>query len=175
MFLPFLPLLPKQILLTNFLTDFPEMTIATDRVDSEMISSPKRWDISAIRKFMVVFGMVSSFFDYLTFGVLHWLLKVNQDQFRTGWFIESIVSASLIVLIIRTRNVFFVSKPSRSLFLTTLCVICFTISIPYSPIADWFGLVPLPLSFLGMLVGIVLIYGMAAEITKRIFYKLVPI
>ncbi|WP_061252104.1 magnesium-translocating P-type ATPase [Leptospira interrogans] len=175
MFLPFLPLLPKQILLTNFLTDFPEMTIATDRVDSEMIASPKRWDISAIRKFMVVFGMVSSFFDYLTFGVLHWLLKVNQDQFRTGWFIESIVSASLIVLIIRTRNVFFVSKPSRSLFLTTLCVICFTISIPYSPIADWFGLVPLPLSFLGMLVGIVLIYGMAAEITKRIFYKLVPI
>ncbi|EMN47713.1 HAD ATPase, P-type, family IC [Leptospira interrogans str. L1207] len=174
-FLPFLPLLPKQILLTNFLTDFPEMTIATDRVDSEMIASPKRWDISAIRKFMVVFGMVSSFFDYLTFEVLHWLLKVNQDQFRTGWFIESIVSASLIVLIIRTRNVFFVSKPSRSLFLTTLCVICFTISIPYSPITDWFGLVPLPLSFLGMLVGIVLIYGMAAEITKRIFYKLVPI
>ncbi|PJZ56041.1 magnesium-translocating P-type ATPase [Leptospira barantonii] len=175
LFLPFLPLLPKQILLTNFLTDFPEMTIATDRVDTEMISSPKRWDIGAIRKFMVVFGMVSSFFDYLTFGVLQWVLHVNHDQFRTGWFIESVVSASLIVLVIRTRNAFFASRPGTPLFLTTLSIVLLTITIPYTPIAGLFGLVPLPPEFLALLVGIIVLYVTVAEITKRIFYKKVAI
>lgn len=175
LFLPFLPLLPKQILLTNFLTDFPEMTIATDRVDTEMISTPKRWDIGAIRKFMVVFGMVSSFFDYLTFGVLQWILRVDHDQFRTGWFIESVVSASLIVLVIRTRNAFFTSRPGTPLFLTTLSVVFLTITIPYTPIAGLFGLVPLPPEFLALLVGIIVLYVTVAEITKRIFYKKVAI
>ncbi|MCG6167976.1 magnesium-translocating P-type ATPase [Leptospira sanjuanensis] len=175
LFLPFLPLLPKQILLTNFLTDFPEMTIATDRVDEEMIASPKRWDISAIRKFMIVFGMVSSFFDYLTFAVLHWILQVNPEQFRTGWFLESVVSASLIVLVIRTRNAFYKSKPGRALFSTTLAVIAITTVLPFSPIAGTFGLVALPLPFLGILIGIVAIYVSAAEIVKRVFYKKVQI
>lgn len=175
LFLPFLPLLPKQILLTNFLTDFPEMTIATDRVDAEMISSPKRWDIGAIRKFMVVFGMVSSFFDYLTFGVLQWVLRVNHDQFRTGWFIESVVSASLIVLVIRTRNAFFASKPGTPLFFTTVSVVILTLTIPYTPIAGLFGLVPLPSEFLAMLAGIIVSYVTVAETTKRIFYKKVAI
>ncbi|MBW0434784.1 magnesium-translocating P-type ATPase [Leptospira yasudae] len=175
LFLPFLPLLPKQILLTNFLTDFPEMTIATDRVDEEMIASPKRWDIAAIRKFMIVFGMVSSFFDYLTFAVLHWILQVNPEQFRTGWFLESVVSASLIVLVIRTRNAFYKSKPGRALFSTTLAVVAITTVLPFSPIAGTFGLVALPLPFLGILIGIVAIYVSAAEIAKRIFYKKVQI
>src|SRR5512144_1266055 len=98
LFLPFLPLLPKQILLTNLLTDFPEMTIATDRVNSEMVDYPRRWDIKAIRKFMITFGLVSSVFDYLTFGVLLLILQATRDQFRTGWFLESVISASLIVL-----------------------------------------------------------------------------
>ncbi|TGL82261.1 magnesium-translocating P-type ATPase [Leptospira yasudae] len=175
LFLPFLPLLPKQILLTNFLTDFPEMTIATDRVDEEMIASPKRWDIAAIRKFMIVFGMVSSFFDYLTFAVLHWILQVNPEQFRTGWFLESVVSASLIVLVIRTRNAFYKSKPGRALFATTLAVVAVTFVLPFSPIAETFGLVPLPPMFLGILVGIVAIYVSAAEIVKRVFYRKVQI
>ena len=113
LFLPFLPLLPKQILLTNLLTDFPEMTIATDSVDSEMVDYPRRWDIKAIRKFMITFGLVSSVFDYLTFGVLLLILQATQDQFRTGWFLESVISASLIVLVIRSRNPFFKSRPAK--------------------------------------------------------------
>jgi P-type Mg2+ transporter len=104
--LPFLPLLPKQVLLTNLMTDFPEMTIATDRVDPEMVAYPRRWGIKAIRKFMITFGLVSSVFDYLTFGVLLFLLYATPDQFRTGWFLESVASASLIVLVIRSRKPF---------------------------------------------------------------------
>ena len=117
LFLPFLPLLPKQILLTNLLTDFPEMTIATDRVDDEMVDYPRRWDIKAIRKFMMTFGMVSSVFDYLTFGALLFLLHATPEQFRTGWFLESVISASLIVLVIRSRKPFFKSRPSTYLFM----------------------------------------------------------
>ena len=103
--LPFLPLLPKQILLTNLMTDFPEMTIATDSVDNEMIEYPRRWDIKAIRKFMITFGLVSSVFDYLTFGLLLFL-HATEGQFRTGWFLESVISASMIVLVIRSRKPF---------------------------------------------------------------------
>ncbi len=88
-FLPFLPLLPKQILLTNLLTDIPELTIATDRVDEELIERPRRWDLPFIRKFMLTFGLISSFFDFLTFGVLLWLLDAGTTEFRTGWFVES--------------------------------------------------------------------------------------
>jgi len=112
--LPFLPLLPKQILLTNLLTDIPEMTIATDSVDRELIEQPKRWDIAFIRKFMLTFGFVSSLFDYLTFRALLVVLHASQDQFRTGWFVESVISASAIVLVIRTRRTFFTSRPGQS-------------------------------------------------------------
>jgi Mg2+-importing ATPase len=115
LFLPFLPLLPTQVLPTNLLTDLPEMTIASDSVDPELVSSPRRLSIRFIRNFMVVFGLVSSLFDYITFGVLLFLLHATVDQFRTGWFIESVVSASMIVLIIRTRRPFFRSSPSRYL------------------------------------------------------------
>ena len=105
--LKFLPLLPKQILLTNLMTDFPEMTIATDSVDKEMIEYPRRWNIKAIRKFMITFGIISSVFDYLTFGVLLFILHAGEVQFRTAWFVESVASASLIVLVIRSRRPFF--------------------------------------------------------------------
>ena len=123
LFLPFLPLLPKQILLTNLLTDFPEMTIATDRVDSEMVDYPRRWDIKAIRKFMITFGLVSSVFDYLTFGVLLLILQATRDQFRTGWFLESVISASLIVLVIRTRKPF-LQKSTWKIFVNGDSVNC---------------------------------------------------
>ena len=127
LFLPFLPLLPKQILLTNLMTDFPEMTIATDRVDSEMVDYPRRWDIKAIRKFMITFGLVSSVFDYLTFGALVTILHATQDQFRTGWFLESVISASLIVLVIRSRKPFFKSRPAKYLLMATLLTVIVTL------------------------------------------------
>ena len=144
LFLSFLPLLPKQILLMNLLTDLPEMTIAADRVDGEMVDSPRRWDIGFIRRFMVVFGVISSFFDFLTFGVLMWLLRASPTQFRTGWFVESVVSASMIVLVVRTRRRFFQSRPGRPLLITTLLVAGFTMLLPYFPLATLLGFEPCP-------------------------------
>ncbi len=175
LFLSFLPLLPKQVLLTNLMTDFPEMTIATDRVDTEMVAYPRRWDIKAIRKFMITFGLVSSVFDYLTFGVLLFLLHATPEQFRTGWFLESVVSASLIVLVIRTRNPFFKSRPSKSLFTATLVVVIVTLILPFTPLAPLFGFGRLPISFLLMVGIIIALYLIAAEVTKRLFYRKVKV
>ena len=171
LFLPFLPLLPKQILLTNLLTDIPEMTIATDRVDPELIDQPRRWDIVFIRKFMLTFGLVSSVFDYLTFGALLWMLNASPEQFRTGWFIESVISASAIVLVIRTRRRFFTSRPGRHLALATLAVAGMTLLLPVLPIAASLGLTPMPPSFLLLLAGILASYVLAAEFAKQYFYN----
>jgi len=169
--LPFLPLLPKQILLTNLMTDIPEMTIATDSVDKEMIDYPRRWDIKAIRKFMITFGIVSSVFDYLTFGALLLILNATQVQFRTGWFLESVVSASLIVLVIRSRQPFFKSRPGKYLLIATLSIVVITLILPFTPLAGIFGFSPLPLSFLLLIGLIILFYIITAEIVKKIFYK----
>jgi Mg2+-importing ATPase len=175
LFLPFLPLLPKQILLTNLLTDFPEMTIATDNVDPEMIEYPRRWNIHAIRKFMITFGLVSSVFDYLTFGALLLVLHATQDQFRTGWFLESVISASLIVLVIRSRKPFFKSRPSRYLLMATLLVVVATLVLPFTSLGAILGLHPLSISFLFVITIIVAGYILAAENTKRIFYRMVKV
>ncbi|UVT18733.1 MAG: magnesium-translocating P-type ATPase [Nitrospira sp.] len=171
LFLPFLPLLPKQILLTNLLTDIPEMTIATDSVDHELIDQPKRWDIGFIRKFMLTFGFVSSIFDYLTFGALLFVLHASQEQFRTGWFVESVISASAIVLVIRTRRPFLTSRPGKYLVLATLAVVGTTLLLPYAPIAAPLGLTPMPLSFLLLLAAILVSYILTAELVKRRFYS----
>jgi len=169
--LPFLPLLPKQILLTNLLTDVPELTISSDRVDADWIERPRRWDIGFIRRFMFVFGLVSSVFDYLTFGVLLWLLHAGPAEFRTGWFVESVVSATLIVLVVRTRGNFLRSRPGRALLSATLAVAAATLAIPYTPLGAAFGFVPLPPLFLGLMGLIVLGYIASAELAKRWFYK----
>ena len=172
LFLPFLPLLPKQILLTNLLTDFPEMTIASDNLDDEMIAQPRRWDIHFIRQFMMTFGLVSSIFDYLTFGLLLWL-DVSVEQFRTGWFLESVISAALIVFVVRSRKPFFKSRPGKALLFATLSVVLLTLALPYTPIASFIGFEPLPLKLLAMLAGIVALYIATAEIAKRLFYAVV--
>lgn len=169
-YLPFLPLLPKQILLINLLTDLPEMTIAGDSVDSELVQRPRRWDIKFIRKFMLVFGILSSVFDCLTFGVLIWL-GATMEQFRTGWFIESIVSASLIVLVVRSRRPFFQSRPSKLLALATGAVVLAAFFIPHFPLASSLGLTLIPLKLCAMITAIVLLYVIAAEIAKHVFYR----
>jgi Mg2+-importing ATPase len=171
LFLPFLPLLPKQILLTNLLTDLPEMAIATDRVDPELVKEPRRWDIKFIRKFMITFGVVSSVFDYLTFAALLFLLRANIDHFRTGWFVESVVSASLIVLVIRARQPFFKSKPGAPLWIATLLVIVATVILPYTELSWVFGFASMPAEFLLVLVGILVLYIIAAEMAKKLFYR----
>ena len=170
LFLPFLPLLPKQILLTNLLTDIPEMTIAADRVDRELIDRPRRWDIGFIRRFMVTFGLVSSLFDYLTFGVLLWALHATVGQFRTGWFVESVLSASLIVLVIRTRRPCYRSGPSRALWGSTLAAGAATLLLPVTPVGTLLGFEPLPPVFWPVLAGILLAYGATAELAKYRFY-----
>ncbi|MCI0455000.1 MAG: magnesium-translocating P-type ATPase, partial [Candidatus Dadabacteria bacterium] len=171
LFLPFLPLLPKQILLTNLLTDFPEMAIATDSVDPEMVEQPRRWDIKFIRNFMLTFGAVSSLFDYLTFGVLILILHATTDQFRTGWFMESVISASMIVLVIRTRKPFLKSKPGRYLLIATFLIVVVTLILPFTPLAESFGFRPLSFSFYLVLAVILALYIILAEITKRVFYR----
>jgi len=171
LFLPFLPLLPTQILLMNLLTDFPEMTIATDSVDMEMVEKPRRWDIGFIRKFMMVFGLTSSIFDYLTFGVLLLLLPGLTEQFRTGWFMESVISASMIVLVIRSKKPFFRSSPGKYLLATTLLIVGLTLCLPFTPLAAPFGFKPLPISVILIIGAIVGLYILMAETIKKIFYK----
>ena len=175
LFLPFLPLLPKQILLTNLLTDFPEMTIATDEVDPELVDRPHRWNIGFIRKFMLVFGILSSVFDYLTFGALVIILKATPELFRTGWFLESVLSATAIVLVIRSRRPFFRSRPGSYLAAASCMIFGVTLVFPFSPLAGLFNFQPLPPEFL-LLVGVILLLYMgAAELAKRVFYAKVKI
>ncbi len=171
LFLPFLPLLPKQILLTNLMTDFPEMTIASDGVDVEMVDKPRRWDIGFIVRFMLTFGLVSSVFDYLTFGVLIFVLRANPEQFRTGWFVESVISAALIVLVVRTRRPFIKSRPGRYLLITTLSVAAAALVLPFTPIARPLGFTSLPPFVLFLMLVIVSLYILAAEIAKAVFYR----
>ncbi len=171
LFLSFLPLLPKQILLTNLLTDFPEMTIASDNVDPVMIERPHRWNIAFIRRFMLVFGLLSSCFDFLTFGVLMLLLNANERQFQTGWFVESVISAALIVLIVRTRRPFYQSHPGRALLLATSAVIIMAALLPVLPINHLLGFDPLPVTFLIPIAVIVVLYVIAAETVKAAFYR----
>ena len=176
LFLPFLPLLPKQILLTNLLTDFPEMTIATDRVDNEMVDYPRRWDIKAIRKFMMTFGLVSSVFDYLTFGALLLVLHATQDQFRTGWFLESVISASLIVLVIRSRKPFFKSRPSQYLSHGNSLGRCRDTAFTLHSAWEDSGFTPhCPFRSSLSLGSLSCGYILSAEMTKRIFYRKVKV
>ncbi len=171
LFLPFLPLLPRQILLMNLLTDLPEMTIATDCVDPELVDRPRRWNVAFIRRFMLTFGLVSSVFDFLTFGVLILLLRAGPELFRAGWFLESVVSASVVVLVIRTRRPFLKSVPGRALLATTLAIAAITFLVPLTPLGTLFGFGRLPAVFYPAILGIVLLYIAAAEGTKRLFYR----
>jgi Mg2+-importing ATPase len=171
LFLPFLPLLPKQILLTNLLTDFPEMAISTDRVDDINIQSPQHWDMRFIRRFMLTFGLLSSVFDYVTFGLLLLVLHVKEKVFQTGWFIESVVSAILIVLVVRTRLPFFKSLPGKYLSAATAFILLLVLILPLTPLSPLFGFIRIPLTLYGWMLLVVICYVLAAELTKRWFYR----
>lgn len=168
--LPFLPLLPGQVLLVNLLTDLPEMTIAGDRVDPEQIEAPRRWDLGFVRRFMIAFGVLSSAFDLLTFAALAWWVKAPPALFRTAWFIESVVSACLIVLIIRTRQPLTRSRPARALAGTTAAVIVAVCVLPFTPLAHPLGFTPPPASVFALVAGIVAAYAGAALGLKHLFY-----
>jgi len=171
LFLPYLPMLPKQILMINFLTDLPEMTIASDNVDDVFVERPHRWNIGFIRRFMLIFGPLSSLFDFATFAVLLWVMKASEQVFHTGWFIESVLSAGVVVFALRTRLPFVRSKPSRAMLGMTLLVMAITLALPYTPLAGLLGFTPLPLTYLLVIFGIVMLYFVSAEFAKRWFYR----
>jgi P-type Mg2+ transporter len=169
--LPFLPMLAKQILLNNFLSDIPSMGIASDNVDREWENTPHRWNISEIRNFMVVFGLVSSLFDVLTFAALYLLAEKGAEVFRSGWFVESLLTQLLTIFIVRTYRPFYQSRPATLLLLSAAAIGLLAVGLPYSLIASWFGLVPLPLPILLTVLAISLVYMGAAEWVKRLFYR----
>jgi Mg2+-importing ATPase len=171
LFLTFLPMLPKQILMINFLTDLPEMMIARDRVDDAYVQRPHRMDIKFIRQFMLIFGSLSSIFDFATFGVLLFLMKANEMTFQTGWFIESIFSAGMVIFAVRTRLPFIRSHPSRAMLTVTILVMLITLALPYSPLSGLMGFTPLPPQYLLVIFCIVIMYFLSAEALKRWFYR----
>jgi Mg2+-importing ATPase len=171
LFLPFLPLLPKQILLINLLTDFPEMAISTDMVDAVNTQSPQKWDLGFIRRFMITFGLLSSVFDYCMFGALLYVLHSREKAFQTGWFIESVISAILIVLVVRTRMPFFKSLPGKYLTVATLFILLVVLALPFTPLCSWFGFTQLPLIYYAWILAVVIAYLAAAELTKYWFYQ----
>jgi Mg2+-importing ATPase len=170
-FLPFLPLLAGQVLLNNLLSDVPAMALAGDAVDEELIAKPRRWDLRFIRRFMLQFGVLSSVFDFATFGTLLYAFKAGEAEFRTGWFVESVVSASLVVLVVRTRGAAWRSLPARGLVLATVGVCAAAVALPVSPLAAPLGFVPLPARFYPVLAAIVVAYIGSAEAAKRRFYR----
>jgi P-type Mg2+ transporter len=169
--LPFLPMLPKQILLMNFLTDFPYLTVASDNVDEEQLVKPGKWDLKFIRNYMIIFGIHSSIFDVITFLTLLYVLKVKESAFQTGWFIESILTELFILFIIRTHKNFFKSKPGKYLFILSIVGLILTLGLPYLSIANNVGLTPLPFLNLGVMLTIVVIYILTADLLKVWFFK----
>jgi Mg2+-importing ATPase len=172
LFLPFLPMLPIQILLNNLLYDISESTIPTDNVDSSYINSPKKWDMTFIKKFIMVFGPISSIFDFLTFFILLFVFSAQAALFQTAWFIESICTQTLVIFLIRTRVVpFYHSRPSNLLLISTILIVAIACILPFTVIGSIFGFVHPPLSFFAVLVGLVTGYLVIVELVKIWFYK----
>jgi Mg2+-importing ATPase len=175
-FLKFLPMLPTQILLNNLLYDASQMTIPTDAVDEEMLARPSAWDLGFIKKFMVFFGPLSSIFDFVTFAILIGVLHAHATEFRTGWFVESLATQTLVIFVIRTRrHPFWRSRPSRPMLIASLIVPVVAIAVPYLPFGPSLGFTHLPLSFYPILVGLVLAYLVLVEQAKTFFYRAHPV
>jgi Mg2+-importing ATPase len=175
-FLPFLPMLPIQLLTQNLLYDFSQLAIPFDRVDEEYLLMPRQWRIDDIKRFMLFFGPVSSIFDYVTFGLLFFVLKANtpaqQSLFQSGWFVEGLLSQTLIVHMIRTRKIpFLQSSPALSLALATAAVMAVGVILPFTPFGRSLGMVALPLRFFGWLVGILLAYAALAQGVKSWYVR----
>jgi len=171
-FLPFLPMLPVQILLNNLIYDASQTAIPTDGIDPEVEGEPATWDIRGIERFMLVFGPISSIFDYLTFGFLLGVLNANQSEFHTGWFIESLASQVLVIFVIRTkRTPFWHSRPSRPLLIAAVTAVAVAVVLPLSPLANLLGFVVLPPAFWIALVAFVVTYLALVEGVKRWFWR----
>jgi len=171
LFLPFIPLLPSQILLTNLISDAPLLTIATDNLDEEGLRSPKKWSISLIAKFALFFGLISSVFDFFTISALIYLLNASPELFRTAWFIESVISEILVTFSIRTRRKFYESRPSNLLIAASIVMAAVTLVVVYSPIGVLLEFVQPPLWFLGLIFGLLGCYFFLVEGLKHLFFR----
>jgi P-type Mg2+ transporter len=167
--LPFLPMLPVQILLNNLLYDVSEIAIPLDHVDDEMIARPRHWDMGFVRDFMLVLGPVSSVFDFLAFGILLWVFHAGESLFQTGWFVMSLASQVLVIFLIRTRLRPWSSRPHPALIASSLGVVALAAALPFTLLAPWFGFVPLPLDMLLALAAVVAVYLFTVEHAKRWF------
>jgi Mg2+-importing ATPase len=171
LFLPFLPLLATQILLNNFLSDLPALGLAGDQVDREWVERPRRWRIRSIRRFMIGFGLVSSVFDFLAFGLLLVLFAEGPAQFRTGWFIVSLLTEIAIVFVVRTRGPLLRSRPSPVLLGMAAGTALIGILLPFSPLGPAFQFVSIPISVLAALLALTIAYTAVSEVVKRRFYE----
>jgi Mg2+-importing ATPase len=174
LFLPFLPMLPIQILLNNFIYDFAQITIPGDNVDSDMTLKPKKWDLGYLKRYMLIFGPVSSLFDFITFGVLFFVFGFvalsDAAMFQTGWFMESLATQTLVILLIRTNGIPFVeSKPSKMLFFSSIACVAVGWTLPYTKLGQYLGFVPLPMNIVLVLVAIVAAYFIVIEVVKKVF------
>nr|WP_262713655.1 magnesium-translocating P-type ATPase [Panacibacter ginsenosidivorans] len=172
LFLPFLPMLPKQILLTNLITDLPFLSIASDHVDDEDLVQPGKWNLKMISSFMIVFGLHSSLFDFITFYFLYFYFRLSGSAFQTGWFLESSITELLILFIIRTKKSFIKSKPGRLLLITGIIAFCITIYLPLSPFADLLGFSVAHTQQLITITLILVAYIITADILKIIFFRI---
>ena len=171
LFLSFLPMLPSQILLNNLLYDVGQMAIPSDRVDPETVARPAAWDIAFVRKFMAVFGPVSSIFDFMTFFVMLVILNANHSEFRSGWFVESLATQTLVIFVIRTRRVPFLrSRPSRAMIVLPIACASIGAILPFTPLADVLGFASLPIEFFLILLGMIAAYIVLVELVKARFY-----
>lgn len=173
--LPFLPMLPQQILMTNFLTDFPYMAVAGDKVDEEDLAVPQKWDIKQLKNFMIVFGLHSSVFDYITFFALYKLFKENADMFHTGWFVESILTELLILFVVRTHKSLIKSMPGKLLIGLSVLALIITLALPFSPFAAELGFVVPPFLLMAIVAGILVLYVITADMIKILFFRKVAV
>ena len=166
-FLPFLPMLPTQILLNNFLYDASQLTIPSDNVDEEYMRRPRPWDMKMVRNFMLLIGPISSIYDFLTFYVLLHFFHASQPEFHTGWFVESLATQTLVIFVIRTMGNPLKSRPSLPLAITTVLIVATGIFLPYSPLSRLFGFVALPAPFFVFLAASTVTYLVLVEFGKR--------
>jgi Mg2+-importing ATPase len=170
-FLPFLPMLPTQILLNNFLYDASQLTIPSDNVDDEYIRRPRPWDMKVVRNFMLLIGPISSIYDFLTFYVLLHFFHASQPEFHTGWFVESLATQTLVIFVLRTLKNPFKSRPSLPLAVTTILIVTAGVFLPYSPLSQLFGFVPLPAPFFVFLAFSTVTYLGLVECGKRLLLR----
>jgi Mg2+-importing ATPase len=173
LFLKFLPMLPTQILLNNFLYDTSQIAVPGDNVDPTLLRHPKRWQIQFIRQFMMIIGPISSIYDFLTFGVLLWMFhaSTNAPLFRTGWFVESLATQTLVVFVIRTAGNPFRSRPSGRLLIAVIAIAAAGTLMPYTPLGALLGFIPLPVSLLGAIALLTLTYLFVVQVVKTWFYR----